>query len=163
VTWLVTQVETMTEIHELAAEYWKRQRSLRGDIGGAAGPEDACRAVLGFDPPCGGTDIAVPIETRLSRMHEVMRARLSAQSRLDARVAHLALLAMLIKDHGADALAQAVAARRVGASWDDIRCVAGLAFALFGDRGALRGEELLQALADWEQRDRVAGAVAAYG
>ena len=70
---------------------------------------------------------------------------------------------MLLADHGAVAVAQGIAARRAGASWDELRAVADMAFVLHGLPAANRGGEFLAALAEREREDRIAGIVAAYG
>jgi hypothetical protein len=82
---------------------------------------------------------------------------------IEPKTAHLVLLGMRLNEHGAAALAQGVAARRVGVSWDELRGLAHLVSLLHGLPGATRGEEFLTALAEQERVDRVAGAVAAYG
>jgi hypothetical protein len=58
---------------------------------------------------------------------------------------------------------QGLAARRAGASWDELRAVADMAFLLHGLPAVNRGDELLAALAEREREDRIAGIVAAYG
>ncbi len=82
---------------------------------------------------------------------------------IDAKTAQLMLLAMLLNEHGAAAVAQGVAALRAGASWDELRGVVRLVFLLHGLPGVERGDEFLRALVRRERDDRVAGAVAAYG
>lgn len=75
----------------------------------------------------------------------------------------MTLLAMMLMDPHADTLAQAIAARRTGASWDDLHHLLDLAFLLPGAPATDRGKELLTALAAWERQERIEGAVAAYG
>jgi hypothetical protein len=82
---------------------------------------------------------------------------------MEARAAHLMLLAMMLMNRSDGALAQAVAARHACASWDDLHHLVDLALLLFGLATADRGQELLTALAQREQQDRIEGAVAAYG
>ena len=129
----------------------------------AAARATICREMLGFVPPCqagGESDTLGPL---LHAMQEQMRVGGLIPERLDAKAAHLTLLAMLLMDHGAGACAQAVAARRAGASWDDLRDVVHLAILLHGLTVVRRGEELLNAVVEWEHNDRIAGAMAAYG
>ena len=81
---------------------------------------------------------------------------------------HRALAAVLqgllyLNEHGAAAVVQGIAARRVGATWDELRGVVHLVSMLHGLPGANRGDEFLTALAEREREDRIAGAVAAYG
>jgi hypothetical protein len=74
----------------------------------------------------------------------------------------LPLLAMLIGPHPSLATAQA-AARRSGASPDDLRCVAGLASLLFGSQDVRLAQDLLSTAQGPEPQDRVAIAVPAKG
>jgi hypothetical protein len=101
------------------------------------------------------TYATVPVEEL--RLHEL------APGSIEPKTAHLILLGIRLNEHGAAALAQGVAARRVGVSWDELRGLAHLVSLLHGLPGANRGEEFLTALAERERVDRVAGAVAAYG
>jgi 4-carboxymuconolactone decarboxylase len=96
-------------------------------------------------------------------MHEQMRLRELTPCSIQGKTAHLMLLAMLRNEQGAAAVVQGAAARRAGASWDELRGVVHLVFLLHGLPEANRGEEFLTALAERERDDRVAGAVAAYG
>jgi 4-carboxymuconolactone decarboxylase len=129
----------------------------------AVGPDPVYRELIGFVPPCADARDAATLELKLRSMHEQVRLRELAPCSIDAKVAHLILLAMLLKEHGAAAVAQGVAARRAGASWDELRGVVHLVFLLHGLTGANRGHEFLTALAEREHEDRIAGAVAAYG
>lgn len=94
---------------------------------------------------------------------EELRLDELAPGSIEPKTAHLMLVGMRLNEHGAAALAQGIAARRAGASWDELRGVVHLVFLLHGLPGANRGEEFLTALAKCEREDRVAGAVAAYG
>ena len=121
------------------------------------------RELFGFVPPCDAGSNVDSLERLLRGMHEQMRIGRLIPTGFDARTAQLILLAMMLMDHGAAAGAQGIAARRAGASWDDLRAVVSLAFLLHGLPAANRGDELLTAIAEWEHNDRIAGAVAAYG
>lgn len=141
-----------------------RQRLAQSppDAKSTDGREAAYRELIGFVPPCGDRRDAAAFEAMLRGMHEQMRLRTLIPPSIDAKAAHLLLLAMLLTEHGAAAAAQGSAARRVGASWDELRAVVELAFLLQGLPAASRGEEFLSAVAEREHADRVAGAVAAY-
>lgn len=130
---------------------------------GSDGREAVYRELIGFVPPCCHRPEAPALETMLRGMHEQMRLRKLIPDSIDAKAAHLMLLAMLLVEHGAAAVAQGIAARRAGAGWDELRGVADLAFLLHGLPAANRGDELLAALAEHEREDRIAGIVAAYG
>ena len=149
------------------APYIERLRQrFEQDAAQAMGSTDSAAAyldVLGFVPPCAAGKSGAGMAPQLQRMHDRMRVGGLIPDRLEPRTAHLLLLAMLLMEHGADACEQAVAARRAGASWNDLRGVVQLAFLLHGLPAAHRGEELLMALAQWEHDDKIAGAVAAYG
>ena len=142
-----------------------RQRLAQIPLQGqsAVGPESIYRELIGFVPPCAEARDAATLDSMLRGMHEQMRLREWTPGSIQAKTAHLMLLAMLLNGYGATAVAQGAAARRVGASWDELRGVVQLVFLLHGLPGANRGEEFLAALAERERGDRVAGAVAAYG
>jgi 4-carboxymuconolactone decarboxylase len=142
-----------------------RQRFAQIAVQGqsAVGSEAVYRELIGFVPPCAAAPDAVTLDSTLRGMHEQMRLRELTPCSIDAKTAHLMLLAMLLNEHGAAAVAQGVAARRAGASWDELRGVVRLVILLHGLPGANRGEELLTALAEREREDRVGGAMAAYG
>jgi 4-carboxymuconolactone decarboxylase len=129
----------------------------------AVGPETVYRELIGFVPPCADARDAATLDSTLRGMHEQMRLRELTPCSIDAKTAHLMLLAMLLNEHGAAAVAQGVAARRAGASWDELRGVVRLLILLHGLPGANRGDEFLTALTERDREDRVAGAVAAYG
>jgi 4-carboxymuconolactone decarboxylase len=128
------------------------------------GERDAAyRELIGIVPPLlrepGGESLAAAMRA----LHDQMRAAGSIPQPMEARAEHLTLMAMMLMSHGANALAQAIAARRAGASWGDLHRIVDLAFLLVGLPAADRGQELLTALAEWEHQDRIDGAVAAYG
>lgn len=104
-----------------------------------------------------------PTATQGQCMQEQAELRNLIPKSIDSKTGHLILLAMLLTDHGAVAVAQGIAARRAGASWDELRAVADMAFVLHGLPAANRGGEFLAALAEREREDRIAGIVAAYG
>lgn len=137
------------------------QCSLQGSS--AAGPEAVYRDLMGFIPPCVVVPDTATLESKLRGLHEHIPLRELLPSAIDAKAAHLILLAMLLKEHGATAVSQGVAARRAGASWDELHGVVRLVFLLCGLPGANRGDEFLTALAEREREDRVADAMAAYG
>jgi 4-carboxymuconolactone decarboxylase len=130
---------------------------------GYDGRESAYRELIGFMPPCYHRREAPALEAMLRGMHEQMRLRKLIPDSINAKAAHLMLLAMLLVEHGAAAVVQGTAARRAGASWEELRAVADMAFLLHGLPAANRGEELLAALAEREREDRIASIVAAYG
>jgi 4-carboxymuconolactone decarboxylase len=125
--------------------------------------DTAYRELIGIVPPLLREPGKESLAAALRGLHDQMLATGTIPQATGARATHLTLLAMMLMGQGAGALAQAVAARRAGASWDDLHHMVNLAFLLFGLPGADRGQELVAALAEWEQQDRIEGAVAAYG
>jgi 4-carboxymuconolactone decarboxylase len=121
------------------------------------------RELIGIVPPLLREPDQQSLPLPLRGLHQQMHATGSLPQAMETRAAHLTLLAMMLMNHGTGALMQAVAARRAGASWDDLHHLVDLAFLLFGLPAVDRGQDLLSALAEWEQRDRVEAAVAAYG
>jgi len=152
----------MTTVDLPIEELRRRLAQIPSQGPGASGPEMVYRELVGFVPPCTEARDAT-LDSKLSGMHEQVRLRQLAPSSIDTKAAQLILLAMLLSQHGAAAVEQGVAARRAGASWDELRDVVRLVFLLHGLPGANRGDEFLTALAEREREDRVAGAVAAYG
>lgn len=153
-------------MNALAPQIEELRQRLAHDSVQETGSRDSAtvyRDVLGFVPPCAAGSNAAVWVPLLQGMHERMRVGGLVPARLETRTAHLMLLALLLMDHGSDACAQAVAARRVGASWDDLRDVVHMAFLLHGLPAANRGDELLTALFECEHNEKITGAVAAYG
>lgn len=132
------------------------------DAKSAGGRASAYRELIGFVPPCGGKRDAAALEEMLRGMHEQMHLRKFIPDSINAKTAHLMLLAMMLAEHGAAAVAQGIAARRAGASWDELRALVGMAFLLQGLPAANRGDEFLTELAEREHEEQIAGAVAAY-
>ena len=128
----------------------------------AVGSDTVYRELIGFVPPFAEARDAAALESMLRAMHEQIRLRALIPSEIDAKAAHLILLAMMLTEHGAVAAAQGIAARRAGASWDELRAMVGLAVLLYGLPAVNRGEECLTAVAEREHAERVAGAVASY-
>ena len=137
------------------------QLSSQGQV--ASVPGTVYRDLLGFAPPCADAQGSEPLASTLRDLHELVRLRELLPSALSAMDAQLILQAMLLKEHGANAVVQGVAARRASAGWYDLRGVVPLAFLLQGLAGASRGDEFVMAMAECAREDRVAGAVAAYG
>ena len=137
------------------------QLPLLGQCG--VGAESVYRELIGFVPPCSDARNGATLELRLRGLHEQMRIRELTPASIQTKTVHLMLLAMLLNEHGTNAVAQGIAARRAGASWDELRGVVHLVLLLHGLSGANRGDEFLTALAEREREDRIAGAVAAYG
>jgi hypothetical protein len=129
----------------------------------ATGHEDTLRAALGFVPPCRGQPGPETLESSLRALHEQLRTGGLKPDALDIKTVHLLLTALLLTEHGAAAVEQGLAARRAGASRAEVEAVAALAFATHGLVGVARSDEFLAALAERERRERVDGAVAAYG
>ena len=145
------------------SELRERLARLPGPLQTSVEASAIYRELLGFAPPCDASSSGDGLESKLRGMHEQMRVGGLIPPRFDAKTAHLILLAMMLMSHGAQACAQGAAARRAGASWDDLRGVVALGFLLHGLLATSRGDELLAAIAEWEHKDHIAGAVAAYG
>jgi len=153
----------MTAVDLPIDELRQRLAQLSSQGQGASGPATVYRDLLGFVPPCADALGSAPLQSTLRDLHERIRSSEQLPAALSAKDAHLILLSMLLKEHGANAVVQGIAARRAGASWDEVRGVVHLAFLLYGLAGANRGDEFMTALAEHEREERVAGAVAAYG
>ena len=82
---------------------------------------------------------------------------------LGDKITHLMLLALMSIQHQPSAITYGMAARRAGATWEELRAVASLTVLVHGLAAKDACETVLGAVADREQQERVAGAVAAYG
>jgi alkylhydroperoxidase/carboxymuconolactone decarboxylase family protein YurZ len=127
-------------------DYKDRQQSLeqRGE---------PYRALLGFVPP--------RIEARLHVTGALDPAMLDLQERIrqhgmypqcfDVKTAQLMLFGMLLMDLNDAAQLHAIAARRAGASWEELQAVINLCFLFRGLSAANRGAEILANLAKREE------------
>lgn len=150
----------MTESSVFVAGGRDRLSALASEA--AAARVQAYRELLGFVPPGDAlAELEGSMADRLRALHEWMQGQAPATSHFGPRLSHLMLLGMMVAAHGPASLPQAVAARRNGASPEDVRAVVDLALLFHGLPAAEGGDALLRALSEFERLDRGAGVLAA--
>ncbi len=115
------------------------------------------RELIGFVPPRieARTDLLARLEPETLRLQETLRARLMYPACFDVKTAQLMLFGMLLMDLSDAARLHAIAARRAGASYEELSAVVGLAFLFRGLPAANRGAEVIQEVARLEQEGRL--------
>src|SRR5215510_8832067 len=140
-------------------------KAVRERIGAYADPavslEDRgaiYKDLLGFVPPRIEARLAVTgaLDPQLLALQEQMRERAMYPDCFDVKTAQLMLFGMLLMDLNDAAPLHAIAARRAGASWEEMQAVVSLAFLFRGLSAANRGAELLANIAKREAEDEAA-------
>ena len=108
--------------------------------------------LLGFVPPRIRARLAVTgaIDPDIIEMQEQLRAHAMYPKCFDVKTAQLMLFGMLLMDLSDAAQLHAIAARRAGASWEELQAVISLCFLFRGLSAANRGAEILANLAKRE-------------
>jgi 4-carboxymuconolactone decarboxylase len=107
------------------------------------------RELIGFVPPRIEARMAVTgaLDPVLLDMQEKMREHAMYPKCFDVKTAQLMLFGMLLMDMSDAAQLHAIAARRAGASWEEMQAVISLCFLFRGLPAANRGAEILANLA----------------
>ena len=110
------------------------------------------RDLIGFVPPRIEARMAVTgaLDPQLLDMQERMREHAMYPKCFDTKTAQLMLFGMLLMDMSDAAQLHAIAARRAGASWEEMQAVISLCFLFRGLPAANRGAEILDNLAKRE-------------
>jgi 4-carboxymuconolactone decarboxylase len=110
------------------------------------------RELIGFVPPRIEARVAVTgaLDPTLLDMQEKMREHAMYPKCFDVKTAQLMLFGMLLMDMSDAAQLHAIAARRAGASWEEMQAVISLCFLFRGLPAANRGAEILGHLAKRE-------------
>jgi alkylhydroperoxidase/carboxymuconolactone decarboxylase family protein YurZ len=110
------------------------------------------RDLIGFVPPRIEARMAVTgaLDPVLLDMQEKMREHAMYPKCFDVKTAQLMLFGMLLMDMSDAAQLHAIAARRAGASWEEMQAVISLCFLFRGLPAANRGAEILANLAKRE-------------
>lgn len=108
--------------------------------------------LLGFIPPRIEARINVTgaLDPTLLDLQERMRAQAMYPKCFDTKTAQLMLFGMLLMDLNDAAPLHAIAARRAGASWEELQAVISLCFLFRGLSAANRGAEILANVAKRE-------------
>lgn len=108
--------------------------------------------LVGFVPPRIATriDQLARLDPETLDLQEQLRARIMHESCLGEKTSQLMLFGMLLILLRDAALTHGIAARRAGASWEEMQAVVNLAYLFGGLSAANRGAEYLAAIADKE-------------
>lgn len=125
------------------------------DITPLAEREAKYKELIGFVPPRIQSRLAVTgaLDPELLRMQEEMRAHAMYPKCFDTKTAQLMLFGMLLLDLNDAMQLHAIAARRAGATWEEMQAVVSLAFLFRGLSAANRGAEVLAAVAKREAEE----------
>ena len=109
--------------------------------------------LIGFVPPriMARTDILARLDPELLRLQEAARLRAMYPPCFDVKTSQLMLFGILLALMGDAARLHAIAARRAGASWEELSAVVGLAFLFRGLPAANLGAEIIQKMAEGER------------
>jgi 4-carboxymuconolactone decarboxylase len=108
--------------------------------------------LLGFVPPRIEARIAVTgaLDPKLLELQEKLRGHAMYPKCFDVKTAQLMLFGMLLMDMSDAAQLHGIAARRAGATWEEMQAVVSLCFLFRGLPAANRGAEILARLAKRE-------------
>lgn len=116
--------------------------------------------LIGFVPPRIEARMAVTgaLDPKLLDLQEKMRDHAMYPKCFDVKTAQLMLFGMLLMDMSDAAQLHAIAARRAGASWEELQAVISLCFLFRGLPAANRGAEILANLAKREADTKASAA-----
>lgn len=123
---------------------------------------DAYRAhyseLIGFVPPriLARTDLLARIDPTTLDLQETMRARLMYPACFDTKTAQLMLFGMLLMTLADATRLHAIAARRAGATWEELSAVVNLAFLFRGLPAANLGAQIIQEIVTTESQEPAA-------
>ena len=108
--------------------------------------------LIGFVPPriMARSELGARLDPELLRLQEAVRTRAMYPACFDVKTAQLMLFGILLGLMGDAARLHAIAARRAGASWEELHAVVGLAYLFRGLPAANLGAEILLKLAEAE-------------
>lgn len=109
--------------------------------------------LIGFVPPRiqARTDLLARLDPELLAMQEDVRKHAMYPSCFDTKTAQLMLFGMLLMTLSDATRLHAIAARRAGASWEELSAVVGLAFLFRGLPAANLGAQIIQGIAEAER------------
>lgn len=119
---------------------------------------DIYKELIGFLPPRIEARINVTgaLDPQLLDLQEKMRAHAMYPRCFDVKTVQLMLFGMLLMDLNDAAPLHGIAARRAGATWEEMQAVVSLAFLFRGLSAANRGAELLANIAKREADEEAA-------
>ncbi|TFZ02612.1 carboxymuconolactone decarboxylase family protein [Ramlibacter henchirensis] len=109
--------------------------------------------LIGFVPPRieARLNVTGALDPKLVELQEQMRAHAMYPRSFDVKTAQLMLVGMLMMDGSDAAVLHAMAARRAGATWQELQDVISLCFLFRGLGAANKGAEMLANLAAREE------------
>ena len=112
--------------------------------------------LLGFVPPriAARTDLLARLDPEGLRLQEQMRSHFMSPRCFDVKTVQLMLFGMMLMNLQDAARLHAIAARRAGATWEELTAVVGLAFLFRGLSAANVGSQMLRDLATEEGREQ---------
>jgi alkylhydroperoxidase/carboxymuconolactone decarboxylase family protein YurZ len=115
--------------------------------------------LIGFVPPRiqARTELGARLDPELLRVQEEARRRAMYPACFDVKTAQLMLFGILLALMGDAARLHALAARRAGASWEELHAVVGLAYLFRGLPAANLGAEILLRMAEAEAAPPASG------
>jgi alkylhydroperoxidase/carboxymuconolactone decarboxylase family protein YurZ len=113
---------------------------------------DSYRALLGYLPPRVESRLLVTgaLDPKLVRLQEEIRAHAMNPPCFDTKTAQLMIFGMLVVELSDAAVIHGIAARRAGASWEEMQAVVSMAYIFRGVSAANRGAEMLARIAERE-------------
>ena len=110
--------------------------------------------LLGFVPPRiqARTDLLARTDPELLALQEAMRKHAMYPKCFDVKTSQLMLFGMLLVQLADATRLHAIAARRAGATWEELNAVVGLAFLFRGLYAANLGAQIIQEIAASEQK-----------
>ncbi len=111
--------------------------------------------LIGFVPPriMARTDLLSRLDPKLLSMQEEMRQHAMYPDCFDVKTAQLMLFGMLLMMLSDATRLHAIAARRAGASWEEMSGVVNLAFLFRGLPAANLGAQIIQEIAENEAKE----------
>jgi 4-carboxymuconolactone decarboxylase len=117
---------------------------------------DAYRDLIGFVPPriAARTDLLARLDPDLLAMEEQIRQRAMYPACFDVKTAQLMLFGMLLMTLADATRLHAIAARRAGATWEEMSAVVNLAFLFRGLPAANLGAQIIQEIGENEAKEQ---------
>lgn len=115
----------------------------------------AYRDLIGFVPPriAARTDLLARLDPELLALQESVRRHAMYPDCFDVKTAQLMLFGMLLMTLADATRLHAIAARRAGATWEEMSAVVGLAFLFRGLPAANLGSQIIEEIAESENKD----------
>jgi alkylhydroperoxidase/carboxymuconolactone decarboxylase family protein YurZ len=112
--------------------------------------------LVGFLPPRIEARLSVTgaLDPKILALQEELREHAMYPKCFDTKTAQLMLFGMLLMDMSDAAVLHGIAARRAGATWEEMQAVVSLCFLFRGLSAANRGAEMLANLAKLEEKVR---------